>query len=177
MRILTVALALGLASCVNPYRPKVLLDGIEAHHIRQDTWRIAIRGNDFPSTPPLGYFVLLQTAQTTIAHGGTHFIVLNPAANNPFSPAGPGFGYAGAKPSEDLVIKIITVKSGKRAPAGSFDADQVLQFARARLLNETDPTRRSPGSTPSSHIEAPRTTDHPFGERRNERLLATAQLR
>jgi hypothetical protein len=135
MRILTIALTLGLASCINPYRPKVLLDGVEAHQIRRDTWRIFVRGNGFPFSPPVVYFVLLQAAQTTIAQGGTHFIVLNVAANAEFIAIGPGFSYTSDKPSEDLIIKIITVKPGNSAPAGAFDADQVLQFARAHLRN------------------------------------------
>jgi hypothetical protein len=133
MRILILALTLGLASCINPYRPRVLLEGVEAHHVRRDIWRITVRGNDFPSTPPLIYYALVQTAQTTIAHGGTHFIVLSPTvAPSPFER---GFGTVSMTQSDEMIIRIIVVGLGKRAPAGAFDAEQVLRFARARLSN------------------------------------------
>jgi hypothetical protein len=133
MRILTVALTLALAGCVTPFRPRIPLDGVEAHQLRRDTWRIVIRGNDF-SAAAVNDYVLLQIAQTTIAHGATHFIVLGPAGNMAFSTVDPSFSYTLLKPGEDTLIKIITVRPGKTAPAGAFTADQVLQFVRGRLL-------------------------------------------
>jgi hypothetical protein len=70
--------------------------------------RVAIRG-----------FLAVPQRQTTIAQGGTHFIVLNVAANAEFIAIGPGFSYTSDKPSEDLIIKIITVRPGNSAPAGA----------------------------------------------------------
>jgi hypothetical protein len=133
MRILTFAVTLALAGCITPFRPRIPLDGVEALQIRRDTWRLVVRGNDFRSATVANDFVLLQAAQTTIAHGATHFIVLSPAGNVPFSAVDPGFSYTIAKPGEDTIIKIITIKPGKRAPSAALDADRVLQVVRARL--------------------------------------------
>jgi len=133
MRILILALTLGLASCINPYRPRVLLEGVEAHHVRRDIWRIIVRGNDFPWTPPLIDYVLVQTAQTTIAHGGTHFIVLSPTVN--MAQFEQGFSPVSLPQSDEMIIRIIVVRPSKRAPAGAFDAEGVLRSARARLSN------------------------------------------
>jgi hypothetical protein len=132
MRILALALPLGLASCVAPDRPRVLLGGVEAQQIGGRTWLLLRRHNDFPSAAVFGDFVLLQAAQTTIAHGGTHFIVLPatpseaswPAAVWPFAPA--------LTPIED--IRIVTVRPGARPPDGALDANYVLRSVRARLV-------------------------------------------
>jgi len=135
MRILILALTLGLASCINPYRPRVLLEGVEAHHVQRDIWRITVRGNDFPWTPPLIDYVLVQTAQTTIAHGGTHFIVLSPTVDMASSPFDRSFSTVSMTQSDEMIIRIVVVRPGKRAPAGAFDAEGVLRLARARLSN------------------------------------------
>jgi hypothetical protein len=133
MRILTVAVTLALAGCITPFRPRIPLDGVEAQQIRRDTWCL-VWGNDFPSATVANDFVLLQAAQTTIAHGATHFIVLSPAGNVPLSAVDPRFSdYMIAKPGEVTIIRIITIKPGKRAPSAALDANQVLRVDRARL--------------------------------------------
>ncbi|SDR63943.1 hypothetical protein SAMN05519103_09211 [Rhizobiales bacterium GAS113] len=130
MRILTLALTLALASCIAPYQPPVLSSGAEARQIRRDTWRIFVRGPDFPSAAVAQDFVLLQAAQTTLARG-THLIVLSPAVG--FSTAEPTVASNIATPGEGLVIRIITVRPGKPAPAGAINADRLAQIVRARL--------------------------------------------
>ena len=78
--------------------------------------------------------MLLQAAQTTIAHGGTHFVVLNPASAG-LSAMGPGFASPLVKPADGLVIKILSVKPGKMAPMRAVDAYRALRIVRARLAS------------------------------------------
>jgi hypothetical protein len=134
MRILAIVLMLALSSCVTPWHPHVLLDGVEAQRLSHNTWRIFVRGHDFASAAAANDYAILQTAQTTIAHGGTHFVVLSPAGVAPVSSVDPGSSYAILKPGEDTIIKIVAVRRGRTAPADAFDADQVLRSIRARIL-------------------------------------------
>jgi hypothetical protein len=139
-RIVGFALALGLvpalASCVAPDRPRIVLGGVEAQQVDARTWRLVLRYRDFPSAALFEDFVLLQAAQTTIAHGGTHFIVLPttrnaiswPAATWPFAPS--------LTPIEDITI--FTVRPGARPPDGALDANFVLRSVRARLVRAAE---------------------------------------
>ncbi len=135
MRFLTLALMLALASCVTLGRPKLPLDGIEAEQVHHNIWRIFVRGHDFTSQAAANDYAILQTAQTTIAHGGTHFIVMSPSGVVPVSAIDPGSSYAILGPGEEAIIKIVTVRRGRSAPADAFAADAVLRSIRARLLS------------------------------------------
>jgi hypothetical protein len=130
MRILTFALLLTLASCVTPGRPWALLGGVEAQQIGPRTWRLAIRGHDFPSASVRDDLVLLQAAQTTIAHGGTHFVVLRLPEAKASALLAPGTAPA-LRPIED--IRIMAVRPGRRPPADAIDAYRLQRSLRARF--------------------------------------------
>lgn len=134
MRFLPLALMLLLTSCVTPGRPKVLLDGIEAEQVHHNIWRIFVKGHDFPSEAAANDYAILQIAQTTIAHGGTHFIVLSPPGLHPVSTIDPGSNYAVLGPGQETVVKIITAQHGRHERPDAFLADAVLRSIRARLL-------------------------------------------
>jgi hypothetical protein len=134
MRFLTLALMLLLASCVTPGRPEVRLDGVEAEQVRRDIWRIFVKGHDFPSEAAANDYAILQIAQTTIAHGGTHFVVLSPPGLRPVSTADPGSNYIVLGPGRQATIKIITAGRGHVRP-DAFRAEAVLRSIRARLLS------------------------------------------
>ena len=131
-RVIAAALSLGLASCVASDRHNFLLGGVEAQQIHRDTWLLVQRGNDFPSQAALADFVMLQAAQTTIAHGGTHFIVLPPSELPPMRSVTTGLVVHPVRPIED--IRIVRVRRGGRPPAGAFDADYTLRLVRAKLV-------------------------------------------
>jgi hypothetical protein len=125
---MALALMLALAGCVTPWRPRVFPDGVEAEQVGRHRWHIFVRGNDFPSDAVANDFMLLDAAQTTIARGGTHFVVLGTSGDG--IDAGPDH-----EPSlgRDAVIRIVTVGYGARPPWGAIDADRLLRFIRAKL--------------------------------------------
>jgi hypothetical protein len=151
-KILAAAVAVALSGCATPYQSMGFTGGVEAQQVLQDTWRIVARGNGYTSATRIQDYVLLKAAETTIANGGTHFVVLNSAdrtntavgqtpgsvsttvvGHTAFSTVDPGVSYNIVKPGEDTMIKIITVKAGETAPAGALAADQIVQFVGPRV--------------------------------------------
>jgi hypothetical protein len=131
---LPFALMLLVTSCVTPGRPKVLLDGVEAERVHHDIWRIFVKGHDFPSEVAANDYAILQIAQTTIAHGGTHFIVLSPPGLLPVSTVDPGANYTMLGPGRETVIRIIIAPRGRHVRRDAFSAEAVLRSIRGRLL-------------------------------------------
>jgi hypothetical protein len=134
MRFLAVALMLLVTSCVTPGTPKVRLDGVEAERVHHDVWRIFVKGHDFQTETAANDFAIMQIAETTIAHGGTHFVVLSPPGVLPVSTVHPGSHYAVLGRGRETLIKIITARRGQRVRPDAFSAEAVLRSVRARLV-------------------------------------------
>ena len=53
--------------------------GVSAEPVMTDVYRIVARGNGYTSADRVQDFVLLKAAETTLAAGGSHFLITNEA--------------------------------------------------------------------------------------------------
>ncbi|UVC07229.1 hypothetical protein IHQ71_18660 [Rhizobium sp. TH2] len=157
MRISLLAAALAglciLASCQTPYQDGGFAGGVTASAITNDTFRISARGNGYTAANTIQDYVLLKAAETTLASGGTHFVVLTSAdatqnmtgqtpgymqtnviGNTAYSTYTPGVTYNVVKPGQDTIIKIINVPTGISPPMGAFPAQQVFDNINPRVI-------------------------------------------
>lgn len=146
-----VALALiaMLAACQTPYQEMGLLGGVVAEPITADTWRISARGNAHTDQTKIQDYVLLKAAETTLAGGATHFVIISSAdasRTGAFSTPGsahttfvgdtafttwtPGHTSVFVKPGSDVLIRI--VPNGMTLD-GAIDANEVVQFIGSRV--------------------------------------------
>jgi hypothetical protein len=77
----SIFIGLALSGCATPYNRSGmgLTGGVEAQMITNDTARISARGNGYTDRARITDFVLLKSAETALAGGFTHFIILNAA--------------------------------------------------------------------------------------------------
>src|SRR5258708_17430666 len=69
--------AFGLGGCATKYQDMSFAGGVAAEPVMTDTYRILARGNGYTAAARVEDFVLLKAAETTIAAGGSHFVVVN----------------------------------------------------------------------------------------------------
>jgi hypothetical protein len=132
-----------LAGCATKYGDMGFTGGVKAEPIMTDVYRIQARGNGFTGSAAVQDFVLLKAAETTLAAGGTHFVILNASdqtthvqmadtattttyGGTSFTTVNPGGTVA--KPGSDVMIKVL------RAPApNAFSARDIVQTIGPRL--------------------------------------------
>jgi hypothetical protein len=83
-----------------------LMGGVEAQMITSDVARISARGNAYTDKARIADFVLLKAAQSALAHGFSHFAIMNVADA---TQSGVTIGkYTGVntyvKPGEDVLV-------------------------------------------------------------------------
>jgi hypothetical protein len=142
-----------VASCQTQYQEPGLTGGVTAVPITNDTYRISARGNGYTAANTIQDYVLLKAAETTLAKGGTHFLILNSAnatqqtvgqtpgmmqtnviGNTAYSTYTPGITYDIVKPGQDVIIQVINVANGAAVPAGAFPAQQVFDNINPRVI-------------------------------------------
>lgn len=148
-----VGLALALSGCLStPYQERGFTGGVQAQQITSNTWRITARGNGFTSDSTVQDFALLKAAETTLAAGGTHFIILavedaerrsvgytpttvntSVYGNNATSYVTGGAPYTIVKPGQNLIIQVVSVGLGRAAPANSFSASEIVSIVGSRV--------------------------------------------
>jgi hypothetical protein len=147
-----IVAAVGLGGCATKYQDMGFSGGVAAEPVMTDTYRILARGNGYTAAARVEDFVLLKAAETTIAAGGSHFVVVN--QNNQtnvavgqtpgmvqtnvygrtaFSTYTPGVTYNIVKPGEDVMIRVLRLKPGEAPPPGAFPAQDIANTLGPRL--------------------------------------------
>lgn len=147
-----LVLASALAACGTQYQEMGLTGGVTAEPVMTDVYRITARGNAYTGSSKVQDFALLKAAETTLAVGGTHFIVIDEAdqtrlatAQTPgtaqtsihgstaFTTYTPGMTYNIVKPGQAVMIRVIRLAPGESPPPGAFPADDIVQTIGPRL--------------------------------------------
>ena len=149
---LFAALAVVLGACATKYGDMGFTGGVTAEPVMTDVYRIKARGNAFTQSASIQDFVLLKAAETTIAAGGTHFLIVNsrnqtqviteqdPGTLNTQRFGGarittytPGSTYNIVKPGQDTLVRVLRLRPGEPPPAGALAADDLARTLGARL--------------------------------------------
>jgi hypothetical protein len=156
MRFLRVGwlfvVAVSLGGCATKYQDMGFSGGVAAEPVMTDTYRILARGNGYTAAARVEDFVLLKAAETTIAAGGSHFVVINQSnqtsvavgqtpgsvqtnvyGRTAFSTYTPGMTYNIVKPGEDVLIRVLRLKPGEAPPPGAFPAQDIVNTLGPRL--------------------------------------------
>jgi len=157
MRIASFALAsllLGLAACAapTPYQPLGAGGGVAAQQLTADTFRILARGNGVTDPAAVEDYMLLKAAETTLAAGGTHFVLVTTTdatatsttqgpteirtvvqGDTSVTTVDPGQSFTFVAPGRDAIIRVVTVRPGATPPEGAFDAAEIVAFVAPRV--------------------------------------------
>ena len=68
-----------LSGCATKYQEMGFTGGVSAEPVMTDVYRIVGRGNGYTSSDRVQDFVLLKAAETTLAAGGSYFLIVNDA--------------------------------------------------------------------------------------------------
>lgn len=150
-----VVASLLLGACATKYGEMGLSGGVKTEQITSDVWRVVARGNGYTQASRVQDFVLLKSAELTLAQGGTHFVVagsqdqasvgvittpgtatVNRIGNTSFISTSPGYSETVVKPGQDAYVRVIKVPTGHQPPAGSFNAAEIDRIVGARLRAE-----------------------------------------
>jgi hypothetical protein len=130
-----------LSACATPYS-----GGVEAQMITNDTARISARGNRYTPNTSVVDFVLLKAAETSLAHGFTHFTILNAANASQIGTVttpgyvtnvygntiyNPGTANTFIEPGQDLIVRFC--KEEKEKCPGLL-ANEIVQNLGPRYL-------------------------------------------
>jgi len=160
---LVVVLAAAAAGCTTRYQELGPAGGVTASKMTADVWRISARINHLTAPTAAQDYVLLKAAETTIAAGGTHFVIvgLNDVGS---TQAGrhPGlfaFGGAGGREGgrltgdmvgftrhdvgglsgEDLMIRVLPAKASADDEAKALDARELVANIGPRVKRPQSP--------------------------------------
>lgn len=142
-------IAAGLGGCATRYQEMGATGGVAAARITDDVWRISARGNLHTDTGTIQDYVLLKAAETTVAAGRTHFVIVGKQGLGRSGSAGLyssqafgtsneqfGFGLIGGarrEPGEDLMIRILPLDPPKDEAAEAIDARQIVANVGGRV--------------------------------------------
>jgi len=156
MRVATMVAAIAglcfLASCQTPYQEPGFTGGVTAQAITDNTYRISARGNGYTAANTIQDYVLLKAAETTLAKGGTHFVIVTSAnatqnmvgqtpgmmttnviGKTAYTTYTPGVTYDIVKPGQDTIIQVLTIPKGVAPPMGAFPAQEVFDNINPRV--------------------------------------------
>lgn len=152
MRAFLIAATAMLAGCAAQYGDMGLTGGVTAEQMSSDTWRISAAGNAYTSSNKIQDFVLLKSAETTKAAGGTHFIIAGSrdatqrgtivtpgtaqttvAGSTAYTTFTPGDVHTYVKPGQDAYVRVVRVTPGMQPPPGALSADEIIRFIGPRL--------------------------------------------
>ncbi|SIQ75838.1 hypothetical protein [Bosea sp. TND4EK4] len=153
--VMVAALSVALASCATKYGEMGYAGGVKAEQVTSDIWRVVARGNGYTASSRVQDFVLLKSAELTLAQGGTHFVIagsqdqasvgiittpgtstVNRIGNSAFITTSPGYSETVVKPGQDAYVRIIKVGLGQQPPPGAFSAAEIDKIVGARLRAE-----------------------------------------
>ncbi|MFZ0766647.1 CC0125/CC1285 family lipoprotein [Bradyrhizobium sp.] len=141
-----------LSGCATKYQEMGFSGGVAAEPVMTDVYRIVARGNGYTSPDKIQDFVLMKAAETTLATGGTHFVVMNQTdrtkvdvgqtagtvqtnvvGRTAFTTYTPGTTYNIVKPGEALLIRVLRLKPSDPLPPGAFPAQDIVNTMGPRL--------------------------------------------
>jgi hypothetical protein len=150
MRVaVVVCLGLALAGCATRYQEMGATGGVTAAQMTDDLWRITARGNLYTDAATIQDHVLLKAAETTVAAGRTHFVIVGKhdagrggssglytigtlgGSNEQF-----GYGLIGSgrrELGEDLMIRILPLDIPAEDKADAIDARQIIANVGRRV--------------------------------------------
>lgn len=149
---LIICVGLAVGSCATKYGEMGFTGGVKTEQITGDIWRVVARGNGYTSSSRVQDFVLLKSAELTLAQGGTHFIIagsqdqasvgvisspgtatVNRIGNTAFVSTTPGYSETVIKPGQDAYVRVIKLGPGQQPPSGAFNASEIDRIVGARL--------------------------------------------
>jgi hypothetical protein len=117
-----------------------------------DVFRITARGNAYTSSDRIQDYVLLKAAETTLAAGGSYFLIItdqdrtkvgvgqtpslaqtNVIGHTAITTYTPGATYNIVKPGEALIIRVLRTAPGEQPPAGAWPAQDIANTIGARV--------------------------------------------
>ncbi|MGO9401586.1 MAG: CC0125/CC1285 family lipoprotein [Xanthobacteraceae bacterium] len=141
-----------LAGCATKYQDMGFTGGVSAEPVMTDVYRIVARGNGYTSSDRVQDFVLLKAAETTLAAGGSYFVIVNDAdrtnvsvgqtpgtvqtnviGHSAFTTYSPGTTYNVVKPGEALIIRVVRLNLGQAPPAGAWPAQDIANTIGPRV--------------------------------------------
>ena len=169
--MVVVVVALVLAGCASRYQELGPAGGVTAAKMTDDVWRISARGNALTEATTVQDFVLLKAAETTIAAGGTHFVIIGQQdvgsarsgrQTGLYAFGGAGgrdggrltgdmTGYSRVSPNglsgEDVMIRVLPANASADDKAKALDARQLVANITPRL--------KRPAGAAASPVTAP----------------------
>jgi hypothetical protein len=141
-----------LGGCATKYQDMGFTGGVSAEPVMTDVYRITARGNAYTSSDRIQDYVLLKAAETTLASGGSHFLIINdqdrtkvgvgqtPAiaqtnviGHTAFTTYTPGATYNVVKPGEALIIRVLHLAPGEAPPPGAWPAQDIANTIGSRV--------------------------------------------
>jgi hypothetical protein len=141
----TIVAALGLlsiASCSTKYQELGATGGVSAFPIAVDTYRITARGNGYTDQSLIQDFVLLKSAEVALSKNANFFRIVSSQDasrahaqfnSSHYSTFSSGSVYTVLKPGSNVYIQILRVPTGRKPPAGVFNAREVYGSIAPRL--------------------------------------------
>lgn len=156
MRVILVIVALLLGGCSTKYHEMGFTGGVAAEPVMTDVYRIIARGNGYTSADRVQDFALLKAAETTLAAGASHFVIVDQAnrtrvdvvqspgtvqtsvvGRTAVSTYTPGSTDTFIKPGESLIIRVVRLKPGEPPPTGALPAQDLVNTLGPRLKQES----------------------------------------
>lgn len=147
--VVVAAVVMGLAGCATRYQEMGPTGGVTAAPITDDLWRISARGNLYTDAGTIQDFVLLKAAETTVAAGRTHFVIVGKHDAGRGGSSGlytqqalgtsteqHGFGLVGSgrrQIGEDLMIRLLPLAAPAADKAEAIEAKQIIDNVGRRL--------------------------------------------
>ena len=151
-RAFVIACACVLGACSTKYQDMGFTGGVSAQPVTTDIYRIQARGNAYTASSTIQDFYLLKAAETTIAAGGTHFLIVggenqtsvstgqtagyastSVVGHTAFTTYTPGATYNIVKPGQDVMIKVLHLQVGEKPPDVAFPANDIIRTIGPRL--------------------------------------------
>lgn len=153
--VMVVCLAMG--GCASRYQELGPAGGVAAAKMTEDVWRISARGNALTESTAVQDFVLLKAAETTIAAGASHFVIVGMQDVGParvgrqtglYAFGGAGgrdggrlgqdmTGYSRMAPDglsgEDVMIRLLPATASAEDKAKALDARQLVANIAPRV--------------------------------------------
>lgn len=130
-----------LAGCATPYQDMGMRGGVAAAPITDDLWRITARGNLHTGAETIQDHVLLKAAETTLAAGRSHFVIVGKSSSSTHvgglyggltlgtGSEQSGYGLFSANRreiGEDLMIRLLPKTASAQEKAEALDARQLV---------------------------------------------------
>ena len=168
MKAITVAaLALLASGCATTYGEigGLMADGASAEQLSADTFRVRSRGNGATEPALVEDYAMLRAAEALKSRCFTHFVILEGAdrteVHESVTPAEwtttykekevdgkkvrvehrsftPESRSVTVRPGQDLVVRGLTLQSGRPKPEGAFSTDEIIHFVGGRVERRRD---------------------------------------